>query len=199
MVTVECVIPQKHHRTVMGAKGFKVQNITSEFDVQIKFPEREQQHDENNTNNAENQQINGDENGEAVQQTPEHPLPCDIVRITGQPEKVEAAKQALLDLVPVVLEVEVPFDLHRLIIGRSGRDVRTLMSKYDVHITLSSAEEKQDLIKIIGRRSCVEEAKEAVLERCRDLEAQKQERELKSYELKVKFNEKKDANYFFIN
>ena len=43
MVTIECIIPQKHHRTVMGAKGFKVQNITSEFDVQIKFPEREQQ------------------------------------------------------------------------------------------------------------------------------------------------------------
>lgn len=43
MVTVECIIPQKHHRTVMGAKGFKVQGITSEFDVQIKFPDRDAQ------------------------------------------------------------------------------------------------------------------------------------------------------------
>jgi len=41
MVTIECVIPQKHHRTVMGAKGVKVQGITSEFDVQIKFPDRD--------------------------------------------------------------------------------------------------------------------------------------------------------------
>jgi len=41
MVTVECVIPQRHHRTVMGAKGRKVQNITSEYDVQIKFPDRD--------------------------------------------------------------------------------------------------------------------------------------------------------------
>lgn len=40
MVTVECVIPQCHHRSVMGAKGFKVQGITAEFDVQIKFPDR---------------------------------------------------------------------------------------------------------------------------------------------------------------
>jgi hypothetical protein len=43
MVTIECVIPQKHHRTVMGAKGFKVQGITSEFEVQIKFPDRDAQ------------------------------------------------------------------------------------------------------------------------------------------------------------
>lgn len=43
MVTVECIIPQKHHRTVMGAKGGKVQRITSEFDVQIKFPDRDAQ------------------------------------------------------------------------------------------------------------------------------------------------------------
>lgn len=41
MITVECVIPQKHHRTVMGAKGRKVQSITSEHDVQIKFPDRD--------------------------------------------------------------------------------------------------------------------------------------------------------------
>lgn len=41
MVTVECVIAQRHHRTVMGAKGRKVQNITFEYDVQIKFPDRD--------------------------------------------------------------------------------------------------------------------------------------------------------------
>lgn len=41
MVTIDCVIPQKHHRTVMGAKGSKVQQITSEFDVMIKFPDKD--------------------------------------------------------------------------------------------------------------------------------------------------------------
>ncbi|KAG8224048.1 hypothetical protein J437_LFUL001125 [Ladona fulva] len=43
MVTIECIIPQKHHRSVMGAKGKHVQSITSEFDVQIKFPDRDTQ------------------------------------------------------------------------------------------------------------------------------------------------------------
>lgn len=40
MVTIECVIPKKHHRIVMGVKGCKVQNISAEFEVQIKIPDR---------------------------------------------------------------------------------------------------------------------------------------------------------------
>ncbi len=39
-ITIECIIPQNYHRTVMGAKGTKVQEITREFDVGIKFPDR---------------------------------------------------------------------------------------------------------------------------------------------------------------
>ena len=39
-IILECIIPQKFHRTVMGAKGMKVQEITREFDVGIKFPDR---------------------------------------------------------------------------------------------------------------------------------------------------------------
>ena len=37
---MDCVIPQKHHRTVMGAKGSKVQDITKQFAVNIKFPDK---------------------------------------------------------------------------------------------------------------------------------------------------------------
>ena len=37
---MDCVITQKHHRTVMGARGSKVQEITKQFDVGIKFPEK---------------------------------------------------------------------------------------------------------------------------------------------------------------
>lgn len=173
MVTIECIIPQRHHRTVMGAKGCKVQTITSEFDVQIKFPDRDV-YDEHRP--AE--QING----EMLETVPA----CDVIRITGQPENAAAAKQALLDLVPITIQVEVPFDLHRSIIGQKGRDVRELMDTHDVHIMLSPAEQKLDYIKISGTPSCVESAKEAVLEKCKILEAKRQERALKSFELKIK-------------
>lgn len=39
-VTVECMIPQQFHRTVMGGRGANVQEITQQFDVSIKFPDR---------------------------------------------------------------------------------------------------------------------------------------------------------------
>ncbi|XP_076653827.1 satellite-binding protein 1 Dp1 isoform X2 [Halictus rubicundus] len=167
MVTEECIIPQKHHRTVMGAKGRKVQQITSEYDVQIKFPDRDTY---------------------GTCKVPETIPACDIIRITGQPENVAAAKQALLDLVPITIEVEVPFDLHRSIIGQKGRDVRELMYIYDVHIMLSPAEEKLDYIKISGTPSCVENAKQAILDKCKALEAERQDRALKSFELKLEVN-----------
>ncbi|KYM96071.1 PREDICTED: vigilin [Cyphomyrmex costatus] len=175
MITVECVIPQKHHRTVMGAKGRKVQNITSECDVQIKFPDRDI-YDEQKAL----EQVNG-ENREGVETIPA----CDIIRITGQPENVAAAKQALLDLVPITIQVDVPFDFHRSIIGQKGKDVRELMNTYDVHIMLSPAEEKLDYIKISGTPSCVQNAKEAILEKCEALKAEREDRALKSFELKL--------------
>ncbi|KAL0134248.1 hypothetical protein PUN28_001207 [Cardiocondyla obscurior] len=175
MVTVECVIPQRHHRTVMGAKGRKVQNITSEYDVQIKFPDRDVYDDQKVP-----EQVNG-ENGEGVETIPT----CDIIRITGQPENVAAAKQALLDLVPITIQVDVPFDFHRSIIGQKGKDVRELMNTYDVHIMLSPAEEKLDYIKISGTPSCVQSAKEAILEKCEALKAEREDRALKSFELKL--------------
>lgn len=40
-VTIECVIAQKFHRSIMGPKGSRIQQITRDHNVQIKFPERE--------------------------------------------------------------------------------------------------------------------------------------------------------------
>ncbi|KAJ9575749.1 hypothetical protein L9F63_007395, partial [Diploptera punctata] len=98
MVTIECIIPQKHHRTVMGAKGSKVQRITYDHDVQIKFPDRDAREDYHNHQDDGQQQANGDlEEHEPVRM-------CDVIRITGKPENCEAAKQSLLDLVPVTVE-----------------------------------------------------------------------------------------------
>lgn len=78
------MISQRHHRTVMGARGAKVKDITAEYDVQIKFPERD---------TAEAADIplrNGDD---------AEPGPNDVIKITGRPENCEAAKKALLEQV----------------------------------------------------------------------------------------------------
>lgn len=165
MVTIECIIEQRHHRSVMGKRGAKVQGITQEFDVQVKFPERR-----------------GETNGELVNGGD---TSSDIIKISGKLEKCEQAKQALIDLVPIVEEIEVPFDLHRSIIGKRGEDVRELMNRYDVHIELSPQDQKLDVIKVSGAAQNVRDAKEAIADRVKDLEKDREDRELRSFELKV--------------
>lgn len=94
--------------------------------------------------NEEHQQINGDNESsehDAIRQ-------CDIIRVTGKQENCDRAIQALLDLVPITIEVDVPYDFHKSIIGQKGRYVRELMQKYDVHISVSPQEQKLNAIKV---------------------------------------------------
>ncbi|XP_060527573.1 vigilin isoform X2 [Cylas formicarius] len=175
MITIECFIPQKHHRTVMGAKGHKVQRITADYEVQIKFPDRD------NTEEYHSEVTNGDINADPIRQ-------CDVIKITGKESNCLEAKQALLDLVPVTINVDVPYDMHRSIIGTKGRDVKELMDRFDVHIVLSSPEEKENIIKVTGTASNVEEAKQALLERVKELEDERKDRDLRSFVLQIEVN-----------
>ena len=76
----------------MGAKGSKVQKITTDFKVQIKFPDKAVENGE--------PVVNGDNS-------------CNIIKITGKKDNCEKACQALLELVPITAEVSVPFEFHR--------------------------------------------------------------------------------------
>nr|CAI5849561.1 unnamed protein product [Callosobruchus analis] len=101
-------------------------------------------------------------NGDVAQE----PVPCcDVIRITGKADNCQAAKKALLDLEPVTIAVDVPFGLHRSIIGQKGRNVKDLMDRFDVHIVLSALNAREDAIKITGAKANVERAREALLER----------------------------------
>ena len=73
---MECTIPRKHHRHVLGTKGTNVQEITQQHNVSVKFPDREET--------------------EQVQVTDGETDPRDVIVITGRKENCEAAKQALL-------------------------------------------------------------------------------------------------------
>lgn len=137
----------------------------------MKFPDR----------NVDEVDTNGDLNGDIGRMS-------DTIRITGKLDKCEAAKQALMDLVPITVEIEVPFDLHRSIIGQKGRDVRELMNRHDVHIELSPPEEKLDIIRVTGSFKCVEDAKTAIAERVKELEADREDRELRSFVLQIEID-----------
>lgn len=86
-MTVEVAIPQRYHRAIMGPKGCRIQHITREHEVQIKFPERD--------DGAAGQEAFLHENGEV---SPEDFVPrkCDIITVSGRAEKCEPAKAALL-------------------------------------------------------------------------------------------------------
>ncbi|GFU19163.1 vigilin [Trichonephila clavipes] len=176
MVTVECVIPQEHHRTVLGTRGSKVQNIQRQFNVTIKFPDREKPED------ADKVTMNGDIHADGLE--PESNQKNTII-IKGRQENCDAAAQALLDIVPVTEEVEVPYDLHRFIIGQKGRDVRNMMEMYDVNIIIPPQNEHSDIITIKGPPENVAKTKEALKERIEQLELEKQDRLLRSFQLTV--------------
>ena len=78
-MTIEVEIPQKHHGTVMGARGMHVQKITQNHQVQIKFPDRADP-------NALPPAQNGSEEPEAG------PRRCDLIRVTGPEAACLAAR-----------------------------------------------------------------------------------------------------------
>jgi transcription antitermination factor NusA-like protein len=176
-VSVECIIPSKHHRVVLGQRGHRVQEITRTHCVNIKFPDR---NTENKDNKDGSEQVieNGDENGSEVRRQ-------DVIVITGKPEDCEAAKQALMSLVPVTEEMAVPMEYHGHIIGKKGSDVRRLMEEYEVNISVPPSEDCVDVLRITGPPNKVEQAKVAIGERIKQLDEEKHERELKNFKLEV--------------
>ncbi|NXG70918.1 VIGLN protein, partial [Baryphthengus martii] len=184
-VTIECTIPQKFHRSIMGPKGSRIQQITRDYGVQIKFPDRE----ENPAAVAEPAvQENGEEGGEGKDgkdADPSSPKKCDIIIISGRREKCKAAKEALQALVPVTIEVEVPFDLHRYIIGQKGSGIRKMMDEFEVNIQVPAPELQSDIITITGLATNLDRAKAGLLERVKELQAEQEDRALRSFKLTV--------------
>jgi len=182
MVSIECVIAQKHHRAIMGAKGANVQNICQSMNVQIKFPEREQT-DENaaNTSGENEGMVNG--SAPSSPDTEEAPKKCDIILIHGRSDHAQAAKDALMELVPITETLMIPFDYHRFIIGAKGTNVRQMMDKYDVSIAIPPAQEESEAVTVTGAKAKVEKAKEALKERVAEIEADNEDRALRQFQL----------------
>ncbi|XP_061091972.1 vigilin isoform X1 [Conger conger] len=175
-VMVEVAIPQRYHRAVMGPKGSRIQQITRDHEVQIKFPEREE---------STGVEPSPQENGEASPEAEFVPRKCDIITISGRAEKCELARAALLTLVPVTVDVEVSYDLHRYIIGQKGSGIRKMMEGYEVNIWVPQQEQQSDVIKITGQVANVERARVGLMERVKELQAEQEDRALRSFKLTI--------------
>ncbi|XP_022065912.2 vigilin [Acanthochromis polyacanthus] len=181
-VSVEVAIPQRYHRAIMGPKGCRIQQITREHEVQIKFPERD--------DSASGQEASPQENGEVSPEAEFVPRKCDIISISGRAEKCEQAKAALLALVPITEDVEVSYELHRYIIGQKGSGIRKMMEEYEVNIWVPQPEKQLDVIKVTGLVANVERAKQGLLERVKELQAEQEDRALRSFKVTMSVDPK---------
>uniref|UniRef100_A0A8C4IHV1 Vigilin n=1 Tax=Dicentrarchus labrax TaxID=13489 RepID=A0A8C4IHV1_DICLA len=174
-VTIECVISQKFHRSIMGPKGSRIQQITRDHNVQIKFPEH-----------FVIKSLNQNANGEVKEPVdPNAPKKCDVIVISGRKERCEAAVEALKALVPVTIEVEVPFELHRYIIGQKGSGIRKMMDEFEVNIQVPAPDQQSDKIAITGLANHLDRAKEGLLERVKELQVEQEDRALRSFKLTI--------------
>uniref|UniRef100_A0A7N6FCI0 High density lipoprotein-binding protein n=1 Tax=Anabas testudineus TaxID=64144 RepID=A0A7N6FCI0_ANATE len=181
-VSVEVAIPQRYHRAIMGPKGCRIQYITREHEVQIKFPERD--------DSAAGQDAPPQENGDISPEAEFAPRKCDIITICGRAEKCELAKVALLALVPITEDVEVSYELHRYIIGQKGSGIRKMMEEYEVNIWVPQPEKQLDVIKVTGLVANVERAKQGLLERVKELQAEQEDRALRSFKVTMSVDPK---------
>uniref|UniRef100_A0A671SVC8 Vigilin n=1 Tax=Sinocyclocheilus anshuiensis TaxID=1608454 RepID=A0A671SVC8_9TELE len=186
-VTMECVIPQKFHRSIMGPKGSRIQQITKDHNVQIKFPDREDQQGKYYTPSADAPvQENGEANGAVKEPAdPLVPKKCDVIVLSGRKERCEAAVESLKALVPVTITVEVPFELHRYIIGQKGSGIRKMMDEFEVNIQVPAHELQSDIISVTGLASHLDRAKEGLLERVKELQSEQEDRALRSFKLTI--------------
>ncbi|XP_077357340.1 vigilin [Festucalex cinctus] len=176
-VSVEVTIPQRYHRAIMGPKGSRIQHITREHEVQIKFPERDDA--------SAGQEALPQENGDVCPDAEFVPRKCDVVTISGRAEKCEMAKAALLALVPITEDVEVSYELHRYIIGQKGSGIRKMMEEYEVNIWVPQPEMQQDVIKVTGLVANVQRAKQGLLARAKELRAEQEDRVLRSFKATI--------------
>uniref|UniRef100_A0A668AGR9 Vigilin n=1 Tax=Myripristis murdjan TaxID=586833 RepID=A0A668AGR9_9TELE len=131
-------------------------------------------------------QENGETNGEVKEPgDPAAPKKCDVIVISGRKERCEAAIEALKALVPVTIEVEVPFELHRYIIGQKGSGIRKMMDEFEVNIQVPAPELQSDIISITGLANHLDRAKEGLLERVKELQAEQEDRALRSFKLTI--------------
>lgn len=187
-VTIEVEVEAVHHRGLLtGGPRSRVNGLQAEHDVRIKFPARPKTEKE-----LQQQQANGENQAAAPEETEEEKQAraerANTVLISGRAENCEAARRALLALVPVTATVAIPYEFHRYVIGQKGVGVRELMDRCNVNIRVPPQADKSDLIYVTGSPEAVERAREELGKRLAELEGEKADRQARSYSLSFPVN-----------
>ncbi|CDW54567.1 General transcription factor 3C polypeptide 2 [Trichuris trichiura] len=183
-VTSGVHIDPKYYRLLLRNRGSHIQELSQQYRVQIKFPERDSL-----APSPGGGFVNGDINASGltngIDVGDDSPSANSLVSVTGLSENVEKVKELLLAELPVNEAVSVPFEFHRSLIGRQGAEIRKFMEEYNVSVQIPPAEQHLDEIRLVGRRSCVQEALSAILEKVEQMKKEAKDRELKGFVAKV--------------
>uniref|UniRef100_A0AC35TXN0 Vigilin n=1 Tax=Rhabditophanes sp. KR3021 TaxID=114890 RepID=A0AC35TXN0_9BILA len=162
-VTLEVEIDNKYYRTILANRGQHTQEISKQHNVHIKFPVKDAKDEVN-------------EEGKNI---------ANIVTIIGRDYKCEAAKNALLALVPIVKEFSVDKINHSALIGRGGEGIRALQQTYNVNISIPNNSDNSDIITITGVASNVDQCILELQGRNVEFEKLAEERVLKAFKIVV--------------
>ena len=166
LVGIQCVIPRKHLGTVIGPKGVNARALCQEYNVDIAFPKRAAKR----AVRIETGSGSGDDNKASAIEDATHPRDV-VVTIKGREEEnCLKVKEALLDLVPREIAVDVPFRLHCAIFGQHYESVRSIGFRYGVWIEIPHPRLRKDCVYVRGASGNCEETKEALLKRVEQLQ-----------------------------
>uniref|UniRef100_A0AAF5PYT3 K Homology domain-containing protein n=2 Tax=Wuchereria bancrofti TaxID=6293 RepID=A0AAF5PYT3_WUCBA len=167
-ITLKVEIPGEYHRTLLSNRGQKIQELQLKYNVQIKFPDRRLRE------NAQNENERNMDDGPSL---------LDTITISGRDTRCKEAAEALKALVPVTKTVNVAFEHHRFLIGRSGETIRSLMQAHDVNISIPPEDTHLDEIVVTGTADNVESAVADILKRVGEFEEAAEIRRLRSFKL----------------
>ncbi|CAO2623159.1 HDLBP [Lemmus lemmus] len=178
-VTTRCVVPPKFHPFIMGPICSRIQQISSDCKVQVKFPDAEKP----TTNTHPELQDTGKEKGGKNTKGPlsTSQKKSDTMSISGKAENCKTATQALESPAPVTAEVQVPFHLHPYIIGHKGSGLRKLIKEFEVHIKVSQPGGNFHIISIMGLEANVEQAKMKLQKQVKALEMETDDKTLRNF------------------
>ena len=190
-ITIEVVIPQRYHVAVIGSKGANSQEISEKYNVELIFPAKLTQNDEQHQHApVENGFDNHDEiavvaaaviadvsNGEQHQATSKF----DIVLISGLKENCEKAKEELLELVPINENFDFPNEYHKYLLANKAEFLREVSTQHNVLVNVPRKGEDVNHITLVGLKHNIDDAKPMLTEKLETFDAEKKDRELRSF------------------
>uniref|UniRef100_A0A8C2ZR35 High density lipoprotein-binding protein n=1 Tax=Cyclopterus lumpus TaxID=8103 RepID=A0A8C2ZR35_CYCLU len=177
---IDMVVDVRHHRHFVCRRGQVLRELAEEYGgVAVSFPRTGANSQRVTLKGAKDCAEAAKKRIQEIFVAPK----CDIITIAGRAEKCEPAKAALLALVPITEDVEVSYELHRYIIGQKGSGIRKMMEEYEVNIWVPQPEKQLDVIKVTGLVANMVRAKQGLLDRVKELQAEQADRALRSFKV----------------